>query len=1065
MNRADVKKVLLVGSGALKIGEAGEFDYSGFQALKALREDGIKSVLINPNIATNQTSHALCDQVYFLPATPRFVQRVIEKERPDGILLAFGGQTALNCGLSLHEEGVLERYEVRVLGTPVESIRMTEERRRFCEVLRSIGVDTPRSVSCASVGEARSAAAAIGYPVVVRAGFSLGGQGSGICRDERDLARLADIAFARSPELLVEESLAGWKEIEYEVVRDCSGDAITVCNMENLDPLGIHTGESIVVAPSMTLDNDEYHMLRAIGLEVIGHLGIVGECNIQFALDPGSRRYRVIEVNARLSRSSALASKATGYPLAYVAARLALGHRLPDLENAVTRSTSAFFEPALDYIAVKMPRWDLGKFPRVEEALGTEMKSVGEVMAIGRSFEEAIQKGVRMLGTGGSGLTDHPFELGPLARELDRPTPRRIFAVAEALSRGWSVEKVAAASRIDPWFIARIAAVVRTRKRLERAGASLDAPLVAEAKRRGFSDAEIGKVSGLGEEGARRLRVEAGIKPVVKKIDTLAAEFPARTNYLYLTYHGTEDELPAESFKRKVVVLGSGPYSIGSSVEFDWCTVSMVNVLRTEGYETVVVNNNPETVSTDYDVSDRLYFEELTLERILDIAEKERPYGFVLCTGGQAANNLALPLSRRGLNVLGTPPEVIDRAEDRSKFSRFLDSVNVYQPRWSAFTDVGEAERFAAEVGYPVLIRPSYVLSGAAMRVCVDGEQLRAFLVRAALVTPEHPVVISKFEENAKEIEVDAVAHDGRVLLYAISEHVENAGVHSGDATIVLPPQRLYLETIRRVKRITKKIAGRLGIRGPFNIQFLARDNEIKVIELNLRASRSFPFVSKVTGVDFIEVAARAILDRPPERRFNTIDLDYVGVKAAQFSFHRLRGADPVLGVEMASTGEVATFGDNLEEAILKSMMAVGFRIPPPGSGILVSSGPYEGKTAFLPSARRLAERGHRIFATAGTARFLRGHGVDAIAVHWPSEAAKPSAVELIRSGEVALVINIPKNYKKRELSNDYLIRRTAVDHDVPLITNIRMASLITAALDRYSEEDLRIKPWRDYLG
>jgi carbamoyl-phosphate synthase large subunit len=815
----------------------------------------------------------------------------------------------------------------------------------------------------------------------------------------------------------------------------------------------------------MTLDNDEYHLLRAIALQVIGHLGIVGECNIQFALDPRSREYRVIEVNARLSRSSALASKATGYPLAYVAAKLALGYRMPELTNAVTKRTCAFFEPALDYLAVKLPRWDLAKFPKVEEALGTEMKSVGEVMAIGRSFEEAIGKGVRMLGTGASGLTDHPFRLGPLTRELARATPRRIFAVAEALKRGWSIEKVCRASLIDPWFVARIASVVETRKSLERAGPDVDVELLREAKIKGMSDAEIGRATGAGEDDVRRRRVEAGIRPVVKKIDTLAAEFPAETNYLYLTYHGTEDELPAESFRRKVVVLGSGPYSIGSSVEFDWCTVSMINVLRAEGYETVVVNNNPETVSTDYDVSDRLYFEELTLERILDIAEKERPFGFVLCTGGQAANNLAMPLARHGLNILGTPPETIDRAEDRSKFSRFLDSIGVYQPLWSAFTDVDEAVRFASEVGYPVLIRPSYVLSGAAMRICVDADQLRGFLVKAALVTPEYPVVISKFEENAKEIEVDAVAHDGRVVLYAIGEHVENAGVHSGDATIVLPPQRLYLETIRRVKRVTKKIASKLGIRGPFNIQFLARENEIKVIELNLRASRSFPFVSKVTGVDFIEVAARAILDRPPEKRFNTVDLDYVGVKAAQFSFHRLRGADPVLGVEMSSTGEVATFGDNLEEALLKSMMAVGFRPPSPGSGVLVSSGPSEGKSAFLPSARLLAARGLVIYATPGTARFLRTNGVDARIVRWPSQRGGPTALDVIRSGEVSLAINIPKNYQKRELSNDYLIRRTAVDHDVPLITNLRLAHLIITAMERYSEEDLLARPWRSYVS
>jgi carbamoyl-phosphate synthase large subunit len=1060
-----VGKVLLVGSGALKIGEAGEFDYSGFQALKALREEGIRTVLLNPNIATNQTSHALADEVYFLPATPGFLRRVVEKERPEGIMLAFGGQTALNCGLALHDDGTLERFSVRVLGTPVESIRMTEERKRFTGVLEGIGVQTPRSISCSTIEQALDAARVIGYPLVVRAGFSLGGQGSGICLDDGELEELASIAFARSPEVLVEESLAGWKEVEYEVVRDRAGDVITVCNMENVDPLGIHTGESIVVAPSMTLDNDEYHRLRAIALDVIDHLGVVGECNIQFALDPLSRDYRVIEVNARLSRSSALASKATGYPLAYVAAKLALGHRLRELDNAVTRRTCAFFEPALDYLAVKMPRWDLAKFPKVEDALGTEMKSVGEVMAIGRSFEEALQKGVRMLGTGAAGLTDHPFELGRLKRELRRPTPLRIFAVAEALRRGWSVRKVSAASRIDPWFVARIRSVVRTRAELARAGAGVTDELLLEAKKKGFSDTEIGRLTSLGAEGARSRRVEAGIKPVVKRIDTLAAEYPAETNYLYLTYHGTEDELPPESFRRKVVVLGSGPYSIGSSVEFDWCTVSMVNVLRSEGYETVVVNNNPETVSTDYDVPHRLYFEELTLERILDVAEKEKPFGFVLCTGGQAANNLALPLARHGLNVLGTPPEVIDRAEDRSKFSAFLDSLDVYQPPWSEFSDVEEAVRFSDEVGYPVLIRPSYVLSGAAMRVCVDGDQLRTFLKRAARVTPEHPVVISKFEENAKEIEVDAVAHDGRVFLYAIAEHVENAGVHSGDATIVLPPQRLYLETIRRVKRITKRIASNLGIRGPFNIQYLARDNEIKVIELNLRASRSFPFVSKVTGVDFIEAAARAILDRPPQRRFNTVDLDYVGVKAAQFSFHRLRGADPVSGVEMASTGEVATFGDDLEEAILKSVMSVGFVPPREDAGVLVSSGPQEGKTAFLPSARRLAARGNRLYATRGTARFLHSQGVDAEPVRWPLESGEPNALSLIRSGEVDLVINIPKNYKKRELKNDYLIRRVAVDHNVPLLTNIKVARLVIAALDRYREEDLRIKPWRGYVS
>ncbi|MBC7188070.1 MAG: carbamoyl-phosphate synthase (glutamine-hydrolyzing) large subunit [Calditrichaeota bacterium] len=1056
------KKVLVLGSSALKIGEAGEFDYSGSQAIKALKQEGVTVVLVNPNIATIQTSDYLADEVYFLPVTPEFVAQVIEKERPDGILLGFGGQTALNCGLRLHDEGVLDRFGVAVLGTPVEGIRRTEDRGLFVECLNSIGVKTPRSQAVTSTEEAVSVARSIGYPVMVRVAYALGGLGSGVCVDEEALRERTSKAFAFTPQVLIEEFLEGWKEVEYEVVRDQFDNCITVCNMENFDPMGIHTGESIVVAPSQTLNNREYHLLREVAINVVRHLNIVGECNIQFALHPRDEDYRVIEVNARLSRSSALASKATGYPLAFVAAKLALGHSLIDLENSITKVTKACFEPALDYVVVKVPRWDLSKFRMVSRRIGSGMKSVGEVMAIGRRFEEALQKALRMLEIGAAGLVANTWRPIPdLERELCEPTDRRIFAIAEALKSGFSVQRVYELTHIDPWFLHKIANIVAIEAELGRTKGAVSAALLRRAKQHGFSDLQIGRLTGLSETQIRALRKRRGILPVVKQIDTLAAEYPAQTNYLYLTYNGSEDDVPT-SQEQAVMVLGSGAYRVGSSVEFDWCCVSTVHTLRELGYRTIMVNYNPETVSTDYDECDRLYFDELSFETVLDIYEKENPLGVIISAGGQIPNNLAMKCHRAGVRVLGTSPVDIDQAEDRRKFSALLDSLGIDQPEWKELVSLASAQEFAQTVGYPVLVRPSYVLSGAAMSVASNDAELSRYLERAAEVSVDHPVVISKFFENAKEIEIDAVAKDGQLVVYAVTEHVENAGVHSGDATIVLPPQRTYLETMRRVLHITRRIAEALRINGPFNIQFLAKDNEVKVIECNLRASRSFPFVSKIAKVNFIDLATRVVMGlEVPKNSRSLLDLEYVGVKAPQFSFARLEGADPTLGVEMASTGEVACLGDDFEEAFLKALLAVGYRLPI--RSVLLSTGPIESKAEFLGSARVLANMGITLYATGGTCRFLEANGVHSIHLHWPLSGKSPSTVQYISQGKIDLVINIPKNYQEEELTNDYIIRRTAVDYNVPVITNMQLARRFVEAMARKSPSQLQIKSWREY--
>ncbi|MDZ7384935.1 MAG: carbamoyl-phosphate synthase (glutamine-hydrolyzing) large subunit [candidate division KSB1 bacterium] len=1056
------KKVLVLGSSALKIGEAGEFDYSGSQAVKALKQEGIAVVLVNPNIATIQTSDYLADEVYFLPVTAEFVGKVIEKERPDGILLGFGGQTALNCGLQLYDSGVLERYGVRVLGTPVEAIRNTEDRGLFVECLTRIGVKTPRSQAVTSINEAVNVAAQIGYPVMVRVAYALGGLGSGVCEDEQALRERTSKAFSFTPQVLIEEFLEGWKEIEYEVVRDQYDNCITVCNMENFDPMGIHTGESIVVAPSQTLNNREYHLLREVAIQVVRNLGIVGECNIQFALHPTKEDYRVIEVNARLSRSSALASKATGYPLAFVAAKLALGHGLTELDNSITKVTRACFEPALDYLVVKIPRWDLSKFRMVSRRIGSGMKSVGEVMAIGRKFEEALQKALRMLEIGAVGLVANGWRESPdIATELREPTDRRIFVIAEALRTGMSVERIYELTHIDRWFLYKIANIVAIETRLRTAKKRLSAPLVRHAKEHGFSDLQIARLSGCSEEEVRALRKRYGVIPVVKQIDTLAAEYPAQTNYLYLTYNGSEDDVtPAPG--QSVMVLGSGAYRVGSSVEFDWCCVSAVRTLRELGYRTVMVNYNPETVSTDYDECDRLYFDELSFETVLEIYEKEDPVGVIISTGGQIPNNLAMKCHRAGVRILGTSPVDIDQAEDRRKFSALLDRLGIDQPEWEELVSMESAQEFARTVGYPVLVRPSYVLSGAAMSVASNDTELSRYLERAAEVSVDHPVVISKFYENAKEIEIDAVAKQGQLVVYAVTEHVENAGVHSGDATMVLPPQRTYLETMRRILQITRRVAEALRINGPFNIQFLAKDNDVKVIECNLRASRSFPFVSKIAKVNFIDIATRVVLGHEvPRNARSLLDLEYVGVKAPQFSFTRLEGADPTLGVEMASTGEVACLGDDFDEAFLKALLSVGYRLPI--KSVLLSTGPIESKAEFLGSARVLARMGIDLYATGGTCRFLEANGVQATHLHWPLSGKSPSTVEYIRRGKIDLVINIPKNYQEEELTNDYIIRRTAVDYNVPVITNMQLARRFVEALARKSLHQLQIKSWREY--
>ena len=1077
IDKNKIQKVLLLGSGALKIGEAGEFDYSGSQALKAMREEGIRTVLVNPNIATVQTSEGIADEIYFLPVTPFFIEKVIEKERPQGILLAFGGQTALNCGVALHQSGVLEKYNVEVLGTPVEAIMNTEDRDLFARKLDEISVKTIQSHAVETTEDARRAAQELGYPVIIRAAYALGGLGSGFCDNEAELDELCSKAFAFSPQVLVEKSLKGWKEVEYEVVRDCYDNCITVCNMENFDPLGIHTGESIVVAPSQTLTNNEYHKLREIAIRIVRHIGIVGECNVQYALDPESEDYRVIEVNARLSRSSALASKATGYPLAFVAAKLGLGYGLFELKNSVTRTTPAFFEPALDYVVCKIPRWDLGKFHGVSRELGSSMKSVGEVMAIGRTFEEAMQKGLRMIGQGMHGFVGNNTKEIP-ADELDKalkaPTDTRIFAISQALHAGYTIEQIHALTKIDCWFLDKLQSIVRTSQRLGEVAAidKLPYELLLRAKRQGFSDFQIARFV-LADKGVkagdkealavRSQRKQLGIIPVVKQIDTLAAEYPAETNYLYLTYSGTHSDINYEGDGRSVVVLGSGAYRIGSSVEFDWCGVNALQTIREQGYRSVMINYNPETVSTDYDITDRLYFDELTFERVLDILDLETPRGVILSTGGQIPNNLALKLHSQRIPILGTQAEDIDNAEDRHKFSAMLDELGIDQPRWQELTSLSDIDQFISEVGFPVLVRPSYVLSGAAMNVCSNQEELYRFLELAADVSKEHPVVVSQFIEHAKEVEIDAVAQRGEIVAYAISEHIEFAGVHSGDATIQFPGQKLYVETVRRIKRISRQIAEALHISGPFNIQFLAKGNEIKVIECNLRASRSFPFVSKVLKINFIELATRIMLGQRVEKpNKSAFDLDYVGIKASQFSFARLQKADPVLGVDMMSTGEVGCLGDDTNEAVLKSMLSVGYRIPQ--CSVLLSTGGYKQKVDMLDAAQLLHNKGYALYATQGTHDMLAENGIPSTLVFWPTDEGKqPQALDLLHERKIDMVVNINKNLTAGELTNGYRLRRAAIDLNIPLLTNARLASAFITAFCTLPIEDLQIKSWAEY--
>ncbi len=1075
MKYNDIKKVLLLGSGALKIGEAGEFDYSGSQALKALREEGIETVLINPNIATVQTSDGVADQIYFLPVQPYFVERVIEKERPDGILLSFGGQTALNCGVELFKSGVLEKYGVRVLGTPVQAIMDTEDRELFVDRLNEIDVKTIKSEACENIEQARKAASDLGYPVIIRAAYALGGLGSGFCDNEEELDRLAEKAFSFSPQVLVEKSLKGWKEIEYEVVRDRYDNCITVCNMENFDPLGIHTGESIVIAPSQTLSNSEYHKLRALSIKIIRHIGIVGECNVQYAFDPKSEDYRVIEVNARLSRSSALASKATGYPLAFVAAKLGLGYGLFELKNSVTKTTSAFFEPALDYVVCKIPRWDLSKFRGVDRELGSSMKSVGEVMAIGRNFEEAIQKGLRMIGQGMHGFVENKeLEISDIDEALRDPTDNRIFVISKAMHRGYTIDQIHELTKIDKWFLYKLKHIIDIDEALKKCKSVnvLDKELLRMAKVYGFTDFQIARAVGLENELGnmakaglviRNLRKSYGILPVVKQIDTLAAEYPAQTNYLYVTYAGVNSDIAFERDKRSIIVLGSGAYRIGSSVEFDWCGVQALNTIRKQGWRSVMINYNPETVSTDYDMCDRLYFDELTFERVMDIIDLECPHGVIVSTGGQIPNNLAMRLDAQNVPILGTSAKDIDNAEDRAKFSSMLGRNGIDQPEWSALTSMDDINKFIERVGFPVLVRPSYVLSGAAMNVCSNNDELERFLKLAANVSEDHPVVVSQFIEHAKEVEMDAVARDGEIIAYAISEHIEFAGVHSGDATIQFPPQKLYCETIRRIKRVSRKIAQELHISGPFNIQFLARDNDIKVIECNLRASRSFPFVSKVLKINLIELATKVMLGLPVERPDKDLfDLDYVGIKASQFSFNRLQKADPVLGVDMASTGEVGCLGDDTNTALLKSMLSVGQRIPE--KNILLSTGGPKQKAEMLDAARQLVKNGYKLYATVGSSKFLTDNGVENTLVYWPSDADKhPQALDMLHNHEIDLVVNIPKDLTVSELSNGYKIRRAAIDLNVPLITNSRLATAFINAFCRVRLEDIDIKAWSEY--
>ena len=1069
-----IRKVLLLGSGALKIGEAGEFDYSGSQALKALTEEGITTVLINPNIATVQTSDGFADKIYFLPVTPYFVEKVIAREKPDGILLAFGGQTALNCGVALYESGVLEKYGVKVLGTPVQAIMDTEDRELFVKKLDEIDIKTIKSEAVNSIDDALAAAERLGYPVIVRAAYALGGLGSGFCDNEQELVALTEKALSFSPQVLVEKSLKGWKEVEYEVVRDRFDNCITVCNMENFDPLGIHTGESIVVAPSQTLTNEDYHYLRKLAIKIIRHIGIVGECNVQYAFDPQSMDYRVIEVNARLSRSSALASKATGYPLAFVAAKLGLGYGLFDLKNSVTKETSAFFEPALDYIVCKIPRWDLGKFHGVRREIGSSMKSVGEVMAIGRTFEEVIQKGLRMIGQGMHGFTGNKeLNIADIDKALAEPTDKRIFVIAQAMEKGYSVEKIHELTKIDRWFLYRLQNIMNTSHSLRGFDSleSLPADLLRRAKEQGFSDFQIARCifkNDMTDAESANLKVRQhrkalGITPVVKQIDTLAAEYPAQTNYLYLTYNGSENDIDYLNDHRSIVVLGSGAYRIGSSVEFDWCSVNALLTVKKEGWRSVMINYNPETVSTDYDMCDRLYFDELTFERVMDILELESPHGVILSVGGQIPNNLATRLDERGVNILGTTAKCIDNAEDRNKFSAMLDRLGIDQPRWRELTSFEDINKFIDEVGFPVLVRPSYVLSGAAMNVCSNPDELERFLRLAANVSKQHPVVVSEFIQNAKEIEMDAVAQNGEIKVYAISEHIEYAGVHSGDATIQFPPQKLYVETMRRIKKVSSQIAAALNISGPFNIQFLAKNNDIKVIECNLRASRSFPFVSKVLKINFIDIATKVMLGLPVEKPHkNAFDLDYVGIKASQFSFSRLQGADPVLGVDMSSTGEVGCIGVDTSEALLKSMLSVGLRVPE--KGVLLSTGTPKQKADMLDAAHQLHNKGYRIYATQGTHQFLTDNGIPAIKVYWPSQPdMEPQALQMLHDKEIDLVVNIPKNLSPTELGNGHKIRRAAIDLNIPLLTNARLASAFINAFTTLPLDDIEIKPWDEY--
>ena len=1074
MKDENIKKVLLLGSGALKIGEAGEFDYSGSQALKALREEGIETVLINPNIATVQTSEGVADQIYFLPVQPYFVERVIQKENPDGILLSFGGQTALNCGVELYRQGILEKYNVKVLGTPVQAIMDTEDRELFVEKLDEINVKTIKSEACENIEQARKAAAELGYPVIIRAAYALGGLGSGFADNEEELNKLAEKAFSFSPQVLVEKSLKGWKEIEYEVVRDRYDNCITVCNMENFDPLGIHTGESIVIAPSQTLSNSEYHKLRALAIKIIRHIGIVGECNVQYAFDPKSEDYRVIEVNARLSRSSALASKATGYPLAFVAAKLGMGYGLFELKNSVTKTTSAFFEPALDYVVCKIPRWDLSKFRGVDKELGSSMKSVGEVMAIGRNFEEAIQKGLRMIGQGMHGFVENKeLEIDDIDAALREPTDKRVFVISKAMHKGYTVDQIHDLTKIDKWFLEKLKHIIDIDEAMKKCNINtLDQDLLRTAKVYGFTDFQVARAVGLEQELGnmhkaallvRNKRKSYGILPVVKQIDTLAAEYPAQTNYLYVTYAGVKSDITFENDHRSIIVLGSGAYRIGSSVEFDWCGVQALNTIRKEGYRSVMINYNPETVSTDYDMCDRLYFDELTFERVMDILELETPYGVIVSTGGQIPNNLAMRLDAEHVNLLGTQAKYIDNAEDREKFSAMLNRIGVDQPEWSALTSMEDINEFIDRVGFPVLVRPSYVLSGAAMNVCSNADELERFLKLAANVSKKHPVVVSRFLQHAKEVEMDAVAKDGEIIAYAISEHIEYAGVHSGDATIQFPPQKLYVETARRIKKISKQIAKELHISGPFNIQFLARENDIKVIECNLRASRSFPFVSKVLKINLIEMATRIMLGLPVEKPNKSLfDLDYVGIKASQFSFNRLQKADPVLGVDMSSTGEVGCLGEDSRTALLKSMLSVGHRIPQ--KNILLSTGDGKQKAEMLAACMMLRDHGYKLFATPGTSRYLTENGIENTTVYWPSEAPQqPQALEMLHNKEIDMVVNVNKNLSSGELTNGYKIRRAAIDLNIPLITNARLASAFIYAFCTVKLDDLEIRSWQEY--